>query len=302
MKEVVSVNMLGASNFASLTVAGTAGGVIEVDHVERFTIGQKVILYDPTGPVSQLTFYVTAVDLNGGTLLNGSVTIATARGGSTYTGVNTFTATAKVYHDGILVTNVVTNTFTSLKNSLLSAVNGGGSTLYGKTKVTYNYLQAVNFSGAAVSAVNLLEKLFDFYNAVRIKARGNANTFLMSYKHLGTAMKIIEAQKGGFKVTATASSASIYGWTEVQITSVKGVLTLVGIQEMDDDWIAALDWSALKFYSNGFFKKRVSPDGKEFFEVRATTGYSYIVDVCLFGDLILQAPSRCGIMFSIPAY
>ncbi len=186
-----------------------------------------------------------------------------------------------------------------MKNSLLSSANGGGTTLYGKTKTTYSYLQAVNFSGASVTSVNLLEKLFDFYNAVRIKARGNANTFLMSYKHLGSAMKIIEAQKGGFKVTATASSASIYGWTEIQITSVKGVLTLVGIQEMDDDWIAAIDWSALKFYSNGFFKKRVAPDGKEYFEVRNTTGFQYLVDVCLFGDLILQAPSRCGIMFSI---
>lgn len=298
MKEVVSINMLGASFFASLTVDGTAGGVIEVDHVERFTIGQKVILANTLA--SQATFYVIAVDLNGGTLLNGSVTLSTTRGGGASSAA-TFTVAlgGRCYQDGVLVGGVITNTFTSLKSSLLSLVNGGSTSLYGKTKTTYNYLQAVNFSGSGVTAVNLLEKLFDFYNAVRIKARGNANTFLMSYKHLGTAMKIIEAQKGGFKVTATASSASIYGWTEVQITSVKGVLTLVGIQEMDDDWIGAIDWSALKFYSNGFFKKRISPDGKEYFEVRNTTGFQYLVDVCLFGDLILQAPSRCGIMFGI---
>jgi hypothetical protein len=153
--------------------------------------------------------------------------------------------------------------------------------------------------GSAITATNLIEGLFDGYNRVRMNARGNANTFLMSYKNLGTAMKIIETQKGGFKVTPNATNASIYGWTEIQVTSVKGQLTLVGIQEMDDDVIFMLDWSALKFYSNGFFKKRQNPDGREYFEVRNVSGFQYLVDVCLFGDLVLLAPSRCGIIFGI---
>lgn len=297
MKEVCSMNMLGNPYFDTATVAGTAGGVLETQHVERYTIGQKVNLFDPNGS-AQASFYVIGVDLNGGTLLNGAVTFSATRGGAAAS-LTGYTVTTQVFQDGVAVAGVATNGFTSLKQSLLSAANGGGSTLYGKTKTTYPYLQAVNVNGAAITSVNLLEKLFDGYNAVRIKARGNANTFLMSYKHLGTAMKIIEAQKGGFKVTATTQEASIYGWTEVQITSVKGVLTLVGIQEMEDDHIDMIDWSALKFYSNGFFKKRQNPDGREFFEVRNTTGYQYLVDVCLFGDLILQAPSRCGIIFGI---
>lgn len=302
MKEVCSVNMLGSSNFASVTVAGTAAGVIEVDHVERFTIGQKVVLYDSTGPVSQANYYVTAVDLNGGTLGLGSVTLATARGGSTHTGVDSYTATAKVYHDGILAANVVTNGFTSLKNSLLSSANGGSASLYGKTKASYPYLQAVQISGASISASNIVEKIFDAYTRVRSIARGKADTILLSYKHLGSIMKVIETQKGGFKVSAGQTSANQYGWTEIQITSVKGELTVVGIQEMDNDAIFLIDWSALKFYSNGFFKKRKSPDGDEFFQVRNTTGYQYIVDMCLFGDLVLLAPSRCGIIYSVANY
>lgn len=302
MKETVSVNMLGTAYFASLTVAGTASGVIEVDHVERFTIGQKVILYDSTGPVSQATYYVTAVDLNGGTLGLGSVTIATARAGSTYTGVSSYTATAKVYHDGVLVANVETNKFTSLRNSLLSLANGGSTTLYGKTKTSYPYLQAINISGAAVSATNILEQLFDGYTQVRTRARGKADTIMMSYKHLGSVMKAIETQKGGFKVSVNSTNASLFGWTEIQITSVKGELTIVGIQEMENDTIFYIDWSAVKLYSNGFFKKRQAPDGKEYFEVRNTTGYQYLVDICFFGDIVLLAPSRCGIMYSIPNY
>lgn len=282
MKEVCSINMLGASYFASATVDGTAGGVLEVDRVERFTIGQKVILQDDnTAHVDGSTgeYYVIAVDLNGGTLGAGSVTLSSTRGGGAASlTAYTVAQNARCYHDGVLSGSTVTNRFTSLRDSLLSSANGGTTTLYGKTKTSYPYLQAINYSGSGVSATNILEKLFDFYTRVRSVARGNANTFLMSYKHLGSIMKAIETQKGGFKVSVNSTKASMFGWTEIQITSVKGELTVVGVQEMGDSEIFAIDWSALKFYSNGFFKKRQSPDGIEYFETRATTGYSYIVD------------------------
>jgi hypothetical protein len=298
MKETVSVNMLGAANFASLTVDGTAGGVAEVDHVERFVIGQKVTLVD--GDTAQADYYVIAVDLNGGTLKRGSVTLSASRGGAA-ANISAYTVaqSAKFYHDGVLVGGVVTNRFTSLRDSLLSAANGGTASLYGKTKVTFPYLQAVNVDGSAVTATNIVEAIFDAYTRVRSVGRGNADTVLMSYKHLGSVMKIIETQKGGFKVSANQTKANQYGWTEIDITTVKGKLTVVGIQEADDDVIMLLDWSALKFYSNGFFKKRKAPDGKEYFEERNSSGYVYIVDMCLFGDLVLQAPSRCGIIHSI---
>lgn len=302
LKETASVNMLAASNFAALTVDGTNLGVAEVDHVERFTIGQKVVLVD--NDTSQANYYVIAVDLNGGTLSAGQVTLSSTRGG-TAADISAYSLAqaGKFYHDGVLVAGVVTNKFTSLRNQLLSSTNGGSSTIFGQTKTSYPYLQAVNFSGIGVTATNILEQLFDFYTRVRSISRGNANTFLMSYKHLGSIMKAIETQKGGFKVSVNSTTASEFQWTEIQITSVKGQLTVVGIQEMDNDVIYALDWGAIKFYSNGFFKKRENPDsGQAFFEVRNTTGYQYIVDVALFGDLVLLAPSRCGVMFSIPNY
>ncbi len=101
MKEAVSINMLGASNFASATVAGTSAGVLEVDHVERFNIGQKIVLYDSVTPTSQANYYVIAVDLNGGTLLNGSIVVSSARG-STFANISSYGVATKVYHDGIL--------------------------------------------------------------------------------------------------------------------------------------------------------------------------------------------------------
>lgn len=303
-KEVASVNMLGAAYFATVTDATDAAtGVLEVDHVERFTIGQKVTLDDDD--TAQADYYVIAINLNGGGVGtgNGTVTLSATRGGSA-ANVSAFSVdqNAVLYHPGVLVAGTVTNRFTSLRDSLLSLANGGTTALYGQTKTAYPYLQASNISGAAITATNILEQIFDAYTEVRKKARGKADTVLCSYKHLGSIMKVIETQKGGFKVSVNSTKASLFGWTEIQITSVKGELTVVGIQEMDDDVIMLLDMSALKFYSNGFFRKRQSPDGLEYFESRATTGYKYIVDVCLFGDLVLIAPSRCGIIHSVPAY
>lgn len=298
MKEVCSINMLGNSYFATLTADGDTGGagLMTVDHPERFTIGQTFDLDD--GNSNQVAVFVIAVNLN-----TSVVTVSDTRGGSAFS-ISSYTTaqSARCYHPGVLVAGTVTNRFTSLSDSLLSVANSGSSTLYGKTKATYPYLQAINIDGSGVTATNILEKIFDAYTTCRTLARGNASTVLLSFKHLGSIMKIIETQKGGYKTTATSTKASIYGWTEIEVVSVKGTLKIVGIQEVENANIMLLDMSALKFYSNGFFRKRQAPDGKEYFEARATSGYTYLVDICLFGDLVLLAPSRCGIIYSIPAY
>ncbi len=161
----------------------------------------------------------------------------------------------------------------------------------------------MNFDGSGITALNILEKCFDAYTAVRSKARGKADTIVMSFKHLGSVLKILEGAKGGFKVSPTSNKANVYAWTEIVVNSVSGELKIVACQEIDDDIIMLLDFSAIKFYSlPGLFKKRVSPDGKEFFEERAVTGYRYIVDLSLVGDLVVTAPNRCGIIFGIPNY
>jgi hypothetical protein len=111
-------------------------------------------------------------------------------------------------------------------------------------------------------------------------------------------MKLIETQKGPFAVTKQPS-ASIYGWTEIEITSVKGTLKLVGIVEMDDDVIMYLDMKSMTFRTRGGFRKRKSPEGREYFEARGVNGYQYVVDMCLFGQLEVAAPGHNAIIHSI---
>lgn len=305
MKEVGSGTMLNASFFSKAeanpaggvgvnTGDGQADGTIRVDHPERFVIGQKATIDDDNS--AQADVYVTAVNLN-----TKVITVSATRGGA---GLDitayTLAQNTKFYYDGVLVAGTVTNKFSSLRDALLSSANGGSANLYGKSKVAYPYLQAINVDGSDITAANILEKLFDGYGIVRQRARGKANKIIMSLRHFGACMKAVELQKGAYKTLPNTMKATEFGWSEVQIMSVTGeLLTLVGVQEMDDDIIIYLDITSLKFYSNGFFKKRVAPDGKQYYEVRNTTGYQYIVDICCFGDLVVHKPGVNGILYSI---
>lgn len=291
LKNVVSVNLLNGAAFARLTAASTANnGLIVVNRPDRFMIRQKVVVA-ATAPAF-ITAYVSTININTRTIL-----LVTARGGATPVdfSANNAAINAGVFNDG-----AQTAPFSSLRDALLSQANGGSANLYGVAKTAYPYLQAINVDGSDVTAANIVEKWFDAYTTTRRLGKGNPTDIVMSYTNLGYVMKVIEASKGAYNVVPNSKKASQYGWTEIQIGSVTNQeLKFVGVQEMDDDIIMFIDWRGLKFYSNGFFRKRKSPDGIEYFEVRAQSGFQYIVDICLFGDLVVHRPSYMGIMYGI---
>lgn len=293
MKEVVSIQLGTGPSFARVTDdTNAATGILEVDRIDRFQLGQKAALDDDNS--APLDVYVIAINLN-----TNEVTLSASRGGAA-ADVSAYTVAqnAVFYHDGVASAS---DTFTSLRSSLLSAANGGSATLHGQSKVAYPYLQAINIDGSGVSASNIIEKIFDAYTEVRIKARGKVDEILMSYKNLANCMKKVELQKGAFKVSAETKKAENYAWDKISIMEVGSgrMITLVGIQEFADDIICFMDWDALTFRSNGMFKKRTAPDGKQYFEVRNSDGYSYVLDVSLFGELEVRAPNKCAIMYGI---
>lgn len=297
MKMTASVQLGTGPSFAKVTAdTNLAGGVVEVDHVDRFQLGMKCQIDDDNS--APLDVYVIAIDVNAGASGNGTVGFSATRGGAAVD-LSAYTAAqnSKFYTDG-----AQSNAFTSIKSVLLSAANGGSSTVHGQSKIAYPFLQAVNIPGSSITATNILEKLFDAYTTVRRKAKGKADRFLMSYKNFGSVLKAVESKTNGaanWNVSSEGKKASIYGWDEIVITSVKGTLTVVGIQEWDDDVIALLDMKSMVFRSNGFFQKRKAPDGKEYFEVRNTTGYQYLLDICLFGELEINKPGHNGIIYGI---
>lgn len=294
MKQCVSLNMLNGGSFAKATADGDSSGNLTVDRPERFVLKQKCYIDDDNDSVSAAA-YVQSINMD-----TGVITFDTTRAGGTDTDLSMYTVAqnAKVYFDGAQP-GVAAN-FTSLRSSLLSLANGGSTTLYGQTKTAYPYLQAINVSGSDITSVNIIQKIFDAYTVIKNRGRGMPDKILMSYRNLGYIMSVLETQRGAFHSSPENTKVSPFGWTEIVVQGVKGRVTCVGVQEMDDDVMFFLDLRALKIYSNGAFRKRMNPDGREYFEVRATTGYSYIVDTCFFGDLVLIRPSYCGVLYSIP--
>lgn len=307
MKMAVSLSFMNGPAICPLVLSAsgadaTSAGVCTVFRPERLVLGQKVFFYNATTGLSVAT-YISVIDMNLGT-----VTVVSTRGGSTAVDISAYTVanTSKLYYDGSQ-----TSPLTDLKSSLLSASNtgssgAGGTTLYGQTKTAYPYLQAIQVDGSSsglnVTSTTFLQNLFDSFVTIKNRGKGMPNKAVMSYRNFGYAMSILEAQKGAYHIDQTSRKVNSYGWEEVRLYGPKGSLDLVAIQEMDDDCVFFLDVrpSVMKIYSNGGFRKRVSPNGLEYFEVRNTTGYQYIIDSCFFGDFVLLRPSYCGVLCNIP--
>jgi len=286
---MISQNLLTGNAVAKATVDGTAGGNITVLQPDRFQIGMKVVVDDDNS--SPVTGYVSTINMNSGVLL-----IVTARGGSTGVDLSAYTVAqnAVIYNDG-----QQSNGFDNLPNQLLASANGGASSILGVTKTSYPFTQAINVSGSAITASNILSQIFDAYVTVRRLGGGKPFKVVMSYKNYGSCLKALETQKGAFNVIPNAKKTESYAYDAISIGGFAGTLELNAVQEMDDDKIMLLDMSTLKFYTNGGIRRRRAPDGKEFFEVRNTSGFQYIVDHCLFGEFVVQQPKKNGIIYGI---
>lgn len=286
---MISQNLLTGSAVAKATANGTVGGNITVAQPDRFQIGMKVQVDDDDS--SPVTGYISTINMNTGVLL-----IVTARGGSTPVDLSPYTVAqnAAIYNDGQQA-----NGFDNLPNQLLSNANGGGASILGVTKTSYPFTQAINVSGSAITASNILSQIFDAYVTVRRLGGGKPFKVVMSYKNYGSCLKALETQKGAFNVIPNAKKTEAYAYDAISIGGFAGTLELNAVQEMDDDKIMLLDMSTLKFYTNGGIRRRRAPDGKEFFEVRNTSGFQYIVDHCLFGEIVVQQPKKNGIIFGI---
>jgi hypothetical protein len=309
MKTVISLSWTNgaglagqlAGSAAGTGAIGAGGGQIVVDRPERLQVGQRAKLQASgvNGGVA-LDAYVGQVDLDTGAVVFVTTRYADPAVAGNQKDVSGFTNADAAHRAALFVDGGETagNRFSSLKDLLLSAANGGAASIYGATKLASPYTQAIQHSGAGMNASNILSSIFDAF--VKMKNRGapGANKVLMGYKGWAAIMKQLESQKGGFR-QASDVKASVYGWDEVEISGPGGKLTVVATQEMDDNFMPILDLSALKIYSNGFFKKRSSPEGHEYHVIRGTQGYQYIVDICFFGDMVLERPNRCGIIHSI---
>jgi len=293
-KEVVSIAFGTGPHFSQVLAVGAfvGSGQFQTDKIDRFQINQRFVLYE--AGIGNVVLFVTGIDIDGEL-----VTCSLTPGGVYYPNTAGFTVAAKGYHPGVSDGAGKFDTFISFRDAFLSVANGGSANLHGVPKTAWPILQAVNILGSGITATNILDSLFDSFTEVRRRTKGRATEYLMSLKHYGSIMKQLELQKGSYRVTEDPKE-SLFGWMEMKIANVTGqVVKFVGIQEWDDDTIALVDWRSITFRSNGYFKKRISPDGREYFEIRNTNGYQYVVDCCLFGEMEYRKPGHSAIIHSI---
>jgi hypothetical protein len=289
MSERVSLTCLNGNHIDKLAANGADGSVV-VYHPERFSIGEKIYIKDSdTGAVAA---YVTAIDMNTSDS-TGTLTIKDARSAGANVNATAYTTaqSAKIYLPGA---DTSANVWNNVKDILLSAANGGASTVHNQTKTSYPYLQAKNISGAAITASNILGQLYSAYRVYRQVAKTNNPKVVMSYKHWANIATELETSKQASIMEKKAS----YGWTQVDLVGLEGPLSIVAIPDMDDSEIFFLDMSTWIFAGHDFFKRKRF-DGSEYFKVRNTTGYQYLVDACLTGQLICKSPCSNAVIHSI---
>jgi hypothetical protein len=290
LREVVSLNLLNGKKLVRLTANATNTGIITVGRPERLKVSMKLEIHDSVS-TTPVVGYVKSIDIAAKTAV-----LVTTRGGSTPVDLSAWLLANAPF---LCLPGQNAAPFSSLKEMLLSAANGGVASLYGQTKASFTYLQSNNVDGYAISATSILGKIYDAYTDTRRFYSGDPSKVLMSFKNFGTAMKEVQASKGAFNVVAGSHKASLY-FQEATIYGIAGgVLDLVALQELDDDIIIGCDMSALKFHSNGFIRRVKTPDGLEYYTKRTTTGYKFILDHEIYGELVLNAPQKCFIIFGI---
>lgn len=286
--ETVNHMFLNSAYLATVTVDGGADGLCNVDHPERLEIGQEIVFDLAT----DVTGFVSTINMD-----TGEVLVVTARGGATPRDTSTAVAGTRVYQ-----TSFESGTrLTSLRDILLSQANGGSANIYGVSKLSSKFTQAVNFDGTDVDEDNILEKIFlSLIKYRRLTKVGVAEIWVDS-KNGGAIMKLLEQDSGAYRTVPGSAKVSAYGFTEIQIFGPgTGAVKFVILPDMNDDVIYFMDPKAYTIHSNGGIRKVKTPDGNLFTPVRsATTGFSFLTDLFFQGDIVVHKPHRCGIMHTI---
>lgn len=281
-----SVKLLKGS-LAIATADGTAGGEIEVDKPQYFAVGQRVeVSADSPATVSG---FVTAIDMEAKTL-----TIMTARTAGSAVDLSGFAAAdnTKVNIPG----SEDVEDFTSFADYLLPASAGGSDTIYGINKSIYPILQPQVADGASYTASNITDKLTDFYYDVKDLGKVDAAEILVPFHVFKAFAKKIEANKR-YMVKDKMSGV---GFSSLYIDGPSGEMKLTALSDMALDKAFVINWEDFCFAGYRFLDKVKDPDGNEYHKIRSTSGYKYIVDLVLQGELIAKKLSGSAVIHSIP--
>jgi len=310
MSDKVSHALLnGASYTRVVGIADAATGVLKIARPEMLEIGQYVEFGADSATVKSSFGYVSSIDMgdeNGGdvTFVAAMTDVDAETNKIDFTTVAGNVTTVIASGDGLRLedgfhTASAALTFTSLPEQLLSLANGGSATLFGVEKKKYPFLQSLNrVVTGATSAQDMLGHLFDM---IALNKRMNKTAIVkevvMSNVVLAKIVKSIELNEmigatGQKRFTSSDTKYNAFGWTEVTVSALGQSVKFVGINELNDDYMIGIDFTSMDLLTNGMFERRKSPSGNEFYEERSETGFTYIVDIRFFGELVVSQPYK----------
>lgn len=285
MKANLATMVLRGGSICTATANGTVGGVLTVDRPQFLTVGQRVLIK----ATASVTAYVRQIDMN-----TRQVLFYNARSGGAVVDLSAYTTALGTK---VMVPGGDTETLTSLQTYLLPAAQGGLDTIHGQAKLSSPLLQPQIFSGSAYTKANILDQLYDFYWAVKELSKVKSSEVWVPFHVFAACSKLAQSSKrfvdGGKK--------SGYGFASMTLIGSEGEFTLTAIADMPTDKIYLLNKDAFKFVGDTFFeKKRQLNSDDEFFTLRKTTGYEYIMDVCFRAEFVCTKLAGSAVVRSVP--
>jgi hypothetical protein len=285
--EQIGISFLrGSAILSKATANGHATLGITVENPEFFEPMMKVAVDDDDS--NETTGYVRTVDLN-----TGIIVIYDARTGGSVVDLSGYTTAQNAV---VKIVGGSSESFLDLKTALLpGSITGGNNSLYGLTKASYMPLQAYRKDGSTFTANTILSDLLGAFYSCRKLGRGDQQEIWVNYGLFKNAAESLQVAR---QYTVTDKAAG-YGWNSISLIGLEGSIKLVALREMPKDVAYFVDPKGYKFKGLPLKKKLYGEAGLEYYVERATTGISFITDMALRGDFVVN-PSKFGVVYGLP--
>lgn len=292
MEEQANIALLGDGSIALATANSTAGGVVTVGkRIGVFTNGMKVTMKAGASTVSG---YVNNIDISAGTFK-----LVTAPGGSTGVDLTAYTVAAGTV---VYLPNGNVERMTSIIDIVFPESMGGADTLYNNAVVKADspvFQPYTTDLSTATTGANFLSALYDFYFDVEELGRSGVRKEVIVPFY---AFKAIAKATETSRKYEAADVETTYGSKSIKLTGPNGAMIVTGARGLAPGKMICMDWDAVVLASRGELIKKAKKLGDDFFEVRNTSGYQFIVDKKLEAELIatnLQALAGAKIATAI---
>jgi hypothetical protein len=286
MTEKINMSLLSDGSICSVTANGTAGGLVTVGkaRVTLFTGGEKIQITNSTP--ATVTGYVRNIDVNAGTF---SLYNAASGGAVVDCSTMTLALSAKIY-----IVGATSERVTSLVDIIFSAANGGKDTLYnGNLTKSVSAVFQPYFADLSsyTTGATLIPALYDaLYECEEMGRGGIQRELVLPYN----VFKVIAKASETNRKYEMGKESVVYGSSAVQLTGPHGQMILRAARGVPQDKAMFLDYSALAIVSRGDVIKNANVQGDEFFTLRNTTGYQFIMDKKAEFELAVLNPQKLG--------